>query len=43
MILEKEKVEVSFRSGKEWEGRVLNNLVGTRVIKISGKALDIEL
>ena len=40
-LMEKEKVEVSFRiQGREWEGRVLNNLVGTRVIKISGKALD---
>ena len=41
-LLEKERVEVSFRiQGREWEGRVLNNLVGTRVVKISGQALDV--
>ena len=41
-LLEKERVEVSFRiQGREWEGRVLNNLVCTRVVKISGQALDV--
>jgi hypothetical protein len=40
-LKENEKVEISFRiQGREWEGRVLNNLVGVCVGKTSDQALD---
>jgi hypothetical protein len=38
-----EKVKVTFRiEGREWEGRVLNNVVGTKVEKISEQKVDMS-
>jgi len=39
-LLVDQQVEVTFRiQGREWEGRVLNNLVGISLVKVSERAL----
>jgi hypothetical protein len=38
-----EKIEVSFRiEGRDWEGKVLNNLIGTGLDKLSEKEVVFE-
>ena len=38
-----EKVKVTFRiEGREWDGRVLNNVIGTKVEKISEQKVDMS-
>ena len=40
-LIEEEKVKITFRiEGREWDGKVLNNLIGTKVEKISEQAID---
>ena len=40
-LIEEEKVKITFRiEGREWDGKVLNNLIGTQVEKISEQAID---
>ena len=40
-LIEEEKVKITFRiEGREWGGKVLNNLIGTKVEKISEQAID---
>ena len=39
-LVEEEKVKVMFRiEGREWNGKVLNNLIGTQVEKISEQVI----
>jgi hypothetical protein len=41
-LSEEEKVKVTFRvEGKEWQGKVLNNLIGTKVERLSEVALEV--
>ena len=38
-----EKVKVTFRiEGREWDGRVLNNVIGTKVEKVSEQKVDMS-
>ena len=40
-LVEGEKIKVTFRiEGREWNGKYLNNLIGTQVAKISEQAID---
>ena len=40
-LIKEEKVKITFRiEGREWDGKVLNNLIGTKVEKISEQAID---
>ena len=40
-LVEEEKVKVMFRiEGREWNGKVLNNLIGTQVDRISEQVIE---